>query len=142
MSRENFGGMLSLEMIGYFSEEEKSQHFPYPIDAVGFLYPTKGNFIAVISNFTSNDLRIKMKKSFSQTNLPTETLLFPSSISGFLDLSDHASYWKFNYPALLVTDTAFFRNDNYHTPHDTIDTLNFEKMKEVVNGTYWFLINL
>jgi Zn-dependent M28 family amino/carboxypeptidase len=134
-------GMISLEMIGYYSDEENSQRFPSPIKEIGFLFPSKGNFISVVSNFPSNDLRLKMKKSLKQTTIPTETLIFPSSIEGFLDLSDHASYWKFGYPALLITDTAFFRNENYHTPYDTIDTLNFDKMKEVVNGTYWFLVN-
>ena len=133
-------GMAVLEMIGYYSEEENSQRFPYPINKFN-LYPNTGNFIAIVSNFPSNDIRLELKKSFLKTNINTETLLFPSSIKGIIDLSDHNNYWKFDFPAVMITDTAFFRNENYHTPYDTIETLNFDKMAEVVKGTYWFLIN-
>ena len=59
-----------------------------------------------------------------------------------VDFSDHMNYWKFGYPAIMLTDTAFYRNPNYHSESDTIDTLNFDKMKEVIKGVYWALVNL
>jgi hypothetical protein len=59
-----------------------------------------------------------------------------------VDFSDHRNYWTFGYPAVMITDTAFYRNPHYHMPTDTIDTLDFEKMKEVVKGVMWSLLNM
>jgi hypothetical protein len=75
------------------------------------------------------------------TALKTRTLKAPSFVTG-VDFSDHLNYWKFGYAAVMITDTAFFRNHNYHEETDTMDTLDFNKMREVVNGVCWSIINI
>ena len=126
---------IILEMIGYFSEEPNSQN--YPIPAMNLLYPSVGIFIALVSNQASKELLKQAKKSFTsaQLEIGVESLAAPFHISG-LDFSDHRSYWEFGFPTLMVTDTAFMRNPHYHQPSDTIDTLDFNKMAEVVKGIY------
>jgi len=125
-------GMLCLEMTGYFSEERESQHFPLPF--FKWFYPDKGNFIALVSNLQSKRFLLKVKDAFKRgTNLPLESISTFSIVPG-VDFSDHWSFWKFDYPALMVTDTGFYRNPNYHSIGDTPETLNYEYMAEVVLG--------
>ncbi|MCG8337950.1 MAG: M28 family peptidase [Proteobacteria bacterium] len=138
-SAENVIGMISLEMIGYFTEEPDSQEFP--VSVMKLIYPTTGNFIAVVSNFSSSHLKNHFKKSLSLTSIDVETLAAPSSIKG-VDFSDHLNYWKHDMDAIMITDTAFFRNPHYHKKTDTIETLDFEKMKEVIKGVYWGVLEL
>ena len=138
-SAENVIGMISLEMIGYFTEEPDSQEFP--VSVMKLIYPTTGNFIAVVSNFSSSHLKNHFKKSLSLTSIDVETLAAPSSIEG-VDFSDHLNYWKHDMDAIMITDTAFFRNPHYHKKTDTIETLDFEKMKEVIKGVYWGVLEL
>ena len=104
-------------------------------------YPSKGNFIAVVGNMSSGDLVRHIKACLSKTSIDVRSLKAPSWITG-VDFSDHRNYWKFGYKAVMITDTAFFRNPNYHKETDTIETLNFEKMGEVVKGLVWALMNL
>jgi Zn-dependent M28 family amino/carboxypeptidase len=132
--------MICLEMIGYFSAQPKSQH--YPIGAMKLLYPTVGNFIAVIGNTSSRSLVGNMKSSMeTHASLPVSSIAAPAKIQG-IDFSDHQNYWKFGIPAVMITDTAFFRNANYHTTNDTIETLDFDSMTEVVRGVYGGLVSL
>ena len=135
----NVVGMICLEMIGYFTDEEKSQE--YPLGIMKLFYPSTGNFIAIVGNFKSGRLVKEVKTHMKTTSIETRTLKAPSWIVG-VDFSDHRNYWKFGYRAIMVTDTAFYRNPNYHKMTDTIDTLDFDKMKEVVKGVVWTLINL
>lgn len=128
--------MISLEMIGYFSEVEGSQEFPNPI--MRLLYPDRGNYIAVVDQmFTNNAHSIKQAIN-TYTDLPAYSINAPKSIPG-IDFSDHMSYWNNSYPAVMITDTAFYRNKNYHTPEDTYDKLNYEKMSQVVYGVFKYL---
>lgn len=128
--------MISLEMIGYFSEVEGSQEFPNPI--MRLLYPDRGNYIAVVDQmFTNNAHSIKQAIN-TYTDLPAYSINAPKSIPG-VDFSDHMSYWSNSYPAVMITDTAFYRNKNYHTPEDTYDKLNYEKMSQVVYGVFKYL---
>jgi Zn-dependent M28 family amino/carboxypeptidase len=132
--------MICLEMIGYFSESDKSQRFPLSI--LKLFYPSKGNFIAVVGNFTNYSLVKKIKRYIIEgSNVETYSINAPSFIPG-IDFSDHLNYWKHNYDAVMITDTAFYRNDNYHEYTDTFETLNFDKMAEVVKGIYWAVINM
>jgi Zn-dependent M28 family amino/carboxypeptidase len=126
--------MICLEMIGYFSDKPNSQS--YPVNAMKLVYPKVGNFIAVIGNMSSGSLVRTMKSGMkTHSNLPVSAMNAPAFIQG-IDFSDHQNYWKFGIPAVMITDTAFFRNSNYHTENDTIETLDFDKMTEVVRGIY------
>ena len=132
--------MICLEMIGYYTDKKKSQRYPLPI--LKLFYPDKGNFIAIVSKSNSKKIVKKMKQKIKETaNIDVQSLTTPIVIPG-INLSDHQSYWEYNYKALMITDTSFYRNPNYHQKTDTIETLNFDKMKEVVKGLYWAIINL
>jgi len=137
--RANVLGMVSLEMIGYYSNAPKSQFYPLPL--MRLFYPSQGNFIGVVGNFSSSRLITHFRDTVKLTAIDAESLKAPSFVIG-VDFSDHMNYWKFGYPAIMLTDTAFYRNPNYHSESDTIDTLNFDKMKEVIKGVYWALVNL
>lgn len=127
-------GMVSLEMLGYFSEEEDSQFYPFPLFRL--CYPNKGNFIAFVGNLTSRAFTQDLKRAFkSVSDFPVESLNSPSIIPG-VDFSDHRSFWKMGYQALMITDTAFYRNPHYHAPGDTCETLDYKKMAELVWGLY------
>ena len=129
-------GMICLESIGYFSDKKNSQE--YPIGIIKWFYPDKGNFIAVVGNFKSGSFLKEVKKHMREAAIGVESLKAPAMLPG-VDFSDHRNYWTFGYPAVMITDTAFYRNPHYHMPTDTIGTLDFEKMKEVVKGVVWSL---
>ncbi len=125
-------GMLCLEMIGYFTDEPDSQFFPLPF--FRWLYPNRGNFITLVGNISSKKFLTHAKSGFKKgTSLPVESLSTFSIIPG-VDFSDHRSFWKFGYNALMLTDTAFYRNPNYHGMGDTPETLDYERMAEVALG--------
>jgi len=132
-------GMICLEMIGFYSSEKKSQQ--YPLFAMKLLYPNEGNFIAVISNFKSSDFSKRVARHLKKANVNVEALKAPSFLTG-VDFSDHRNYWNFGYDAVMITDTSFYRNPNYHQSSDTIETINFEKMSEVVKGLCWSILNM
>ena len=138
-NKVNILGMLSLEMIGFYSDAAKSQAYPLPL--MKLFYPSKGNFIGVVGNFASFGLVRHFRNSVKLFSVDVESLSAPSFLIG-VDFSDHMNYWKFGYHAIMITDTSFFRNPHNHSRSYTIDTLNFEKMKEVIKGVYWALINL
>ncbi|MCJ8312492.1 MAG: M28 family peptidase [Saccharospirillaceae bacterium] len=128
--------MISFEMIGFFSDEPNSQK--YPIDLLGLIYPTVGNYIGIVDSIGSNNA-VGIKSSINKyTDLPAYSINAPSGIDG-LDLSDHRSYLGFGYPAVMVTDTAYYRNTKYHTRQDTYDRLNYELMAKVVYGVFKYV---
>jgi len=135
----NVRGTICLEMIGFFTTEEKSQE--YPFEAMKLIYPDKGNFIAVVGNFESSRLVKEVETHMKAASIDVRSLKAPSWIPG-VGFSDHRNYWKFGYNAVMITDTAFYRNPNYHEDTDTVDTLDFGKMKEVVKGVVWTLMNM
>jgi Zn-dependent M28 family amino/carboxypeptidase len=125
-------GMICLEMIGYFTDKPRSQH--YPLSSFRWLFPDTGDFIALVSNLQSRGLLSRVKDAFKRdTDLPVESLSTFSIIPG-IDFSDHRSFWEFGYEALMVTDTAFYRNPNYHGISDTYETLDYTSMAKVVLG--------
>lgn len=127
-------GMIALEMLGYFSEQKSSQY--YPNHLFKFFYPDKGNFIAFVGNIASLWFTRRVKSNFmSASEFPVESLNSVSIIPG-VDFSDHRNFWKFGYPAFMITDTGFYRNPNYHAPGDTPSTLNYEIMAELVRGLH------
>jgi Zn-dependent M28 family amino/carboxypeptidase len=126
--------MMSLEMIGYFTEKEGSQS--YPLSVLKYIYPSKGNFIAVVGQLTAVGLVQKVRKLMAaNSKVDVQFINAPRSLVG-VDFSDHRNYWEQGYPAVMVTDTAFLRNPNYHSKSDTIETLSFPQMAEVVEGVY------
>lgn len=132
--------MISLEMLGYYSNQDNSQS--YPLKLFNLIYPTRGNFIAIIGRIQewSEIRRIKeVYPVFSDVPMKSINALFPV---GGIELSDHRSYWREGYPAVMITDTAFFRNPHYHQTSDTIDKLDLKRMAKVVRGilsTLFFL---
>ena len=132
--------MLSLEMIGYFSDAPDSQNFP--IALLRALYPSQGNFIAVVGSLGESGLVRRVKRAMiGVAALPVYSINAPRFIPG-LDFSDHLSYWKEGYPALMITDTAFYRNRNYHTADDTPEKLDYRRMAMVVAEVYAAVIDL
>lgn len=125
---------VTLEMIGFFSDAPNSQEFPVP--ALRYLYPTTGNSIAIIGKMGAGRLTRRIKGAMKgASDLPVLSMNGPASVPG-VDFSDHRSYWAHGYPAVMITDTAFYRNANYHTAGDTPDTLNYERMGDVVDGVF------
>lgn len=130
--KEKVHGMICLEMLGYFSDREGSQHYPLPFMKLKF--PKAGNYIAMVGNRGSRKFTETVAGSFKEaTDLPCVTLNAPAIVVG-IDFSDHWSFGKFDYPAFMVTDTAFYRNPNYHGPTDLPDTLDYTRMAKVVEG--------
>ena len=125
-------GMICLEMIGYFTDLPNSQYFPFSF--LRWLYPDKGNFIIFVSNLQSKNFLIRLRDTFKKgTDLPVESISTLSIVPG-IDFSDHRSFWEFGYDAVMVTDTAFYRNPNYHERGDVPETLDYERMAKVVLG--------
>src|SRR3990172_275127 len=126
--------MLSLEMIGYFDDHQGSQGYPSRIFRL--FYPSPGNFLMVVGRSQDGELARRVKRVMrSATPLPVYSLNAPQSMEG-IDWSDHSSYWKRGYPALMITDTALNRNHEYHKAGDTADRLDYERMAMVVQGVY------
>jgi len=129
---EQVGGMICLEMIGYFCDQEGCQRYPVPF--MNTRFPKTGNFISMVGNMRSRSFTERFAKSFRQgTDLPVVTLNAPAIVIG-IDFSDHWSFNKLGYQALMVTDTAFYRNPHYHGPTDLPDTLDYSRMSNVVEG--------
>jgi hypothetical protein len=128
---ENIVAAVSIESIGVYADTDGSQKYPL---GFGALYPSKGNFLSFVGNVESRKLVRTATRSFRQTtNFPSEGAALPGAIPG-VGWSDHWSFWEAGYPAIMVTDTALFRNKNYHRPTDTPETLNYDRMARVVHG--------
>ncbi len=124
-------GMISLEMIGFFTDTPNSQRFPF--GPMRFVYPTTGNFIAVVGNLGSRRLVREIRRHMVGAGVGVESLAAPAWVPG-ISLSDQSSFWRHGYRAVMITDTAFYRNPHYHLPTDTPDTLDYQRMAEVVKG--------
>jgi Zn-dependent M28 family amino/carboxypeptidase len=133
-------GMLCLEMVGYYSQTPYSQSLPLPLRLTG--YPTTGNFIGLVSDRRSRPLMDRLAAAIKAAcRLPAVTLSVPfeGHILPEVRLSDHASFWDEGYPAIMLTDTAFMRNPNYHGPGDVMDHLDLEAMTELTLGLAHFI---
>jgi Zn-dependent M28 family amino/carboxypeptidase len=125
--------MVSLEMLGYYSSEPGSQHYP-PL--FKYCYPDRGDFIAFVSNLRSyKQLRQAVKTFRAHSDFFIEHLAAPILVPG-IALSDQFSFWRQGYPAFMITDTAFYRNPWYHTARDTPDRLCYEPFARLTNGLY------
>ncbi len=124
--------MISLETIGYYSNEPGSQSYPAP--GLGFLYPRTGNFIGFVGNVASRSLLRDAFEAFRQHGqIPSEGGALPGAIPG-VGWSDQWSFWQHGYPGIMVTDTAPFRYPHYHAASDTPDKLDYDSMTRVVAG--------
>lgn len=124
-------GMLSLESLGYYTDEPGSQSYP-PL--VGWLYPRRGDFVAVVGNLPSFGLTGRVARSLRRgQTVPVEWLAAPEAIEA-IGRSDHAAFWDHGFPAAMVTDTAPFRNPHYHEGSDTPETLDYERLASVTRG--------
>jgi hypothetical protein len=131
--------MICLEMIGFFSQRPGSQGLP--LFLLKPFYPDRGDFIAVVGRFSDRALVRTMRKWLrAGSTIDVRSINAPAQLPG-IDFSDHLNYWRLNIPAVMVTDTAFYRNPHYHERSDTPQTLDFAKMAEVVQGVYWALVN-
>jgi Zn-dependent M28 family amino/carboxypeptidase len=131
-NKVNVTGMISLEMIGYYCDKKGCQYYPFSF--FKWFYPETGNFIAFVGNVSSKDYTRSVKHAFQKAvALPVVSLNTVSLVPG-IDFSDHSSFWNFEYPAFMITDTAFYRNPNYHTAGDTTDTLDYKRMALLVSG--------
>jgi Zn-dependent M28 family amino/carboxypeptidase len=132
--------MLCLEMIGFFADRPGSQSFPF--GALKLFYPSRGNFIAVVGRPRDGLLVRRVKTSIrSAGGVPVRSINAPTGVPG-VGLSDHASYWAAGYPAVMITDTAFYRNPNYHAETDRPETLDYRRMAAVVDGVATAVRNL
>lgn len=128
---KNIVAMISLETLGYYSDREGSQHYPFPFSLV---YPSQGNFIGFVGDAGSRPLVRHLIGLFrSHARFPSEGIAAPAFIPG-IDWSDHWSYRQEAYSALMLTDTAPNRYLHYHTAEDSIDKIDFPRMARVVGG--------
>ena len=139
-NRENLLGMLCLESVGYFVQEPNSQQIPLALKFLG--YSTTGNYLGLVANWHSRPLLQKLERAFQAgSSLPVSSLAVP--LGGVFipetRLSDHANFWDEGYQAVMLTDTAFLRNPNYHGPEDTLDTLNLDAMVDLTLGLAHFV---
>jgi len=123
--------MLSLEMLGFYSDRPGSQSYPL---FLGFFYPDRANFVAIVSNLSSRKPLHQLVHAFrDHSDFPVESLAAFESVPG-LGWSDQFSFWRQGYPAVMVTDTAFYRYPYYHTALDTPDKVCYAPMTRVVEG--------
>lgn len=137
--KENIVAMLSLETMGFYSDQPGSQHYPFPFSV---FYPDTANFIAFVGNVRSRHLVRQAIGAFRKhARFPSEGLAAPDFIAG-IGWSDHWSFWQAGYPAIMITDTAFFRCNAYHTAADTAEKLDYERMARVVTGLVHTIMEL
>ncbi|WP_200873700.1 M28 family peptidase [Candidatus Magnetobacterium casense] len=128
---DKIAGMVSLETIGFYSDSPGSQKYP---SILRYFYPDTANFIGFVSNISSRELLYRCIKTFRNTTaFPSVGTVAPAWIPG-IGWSDHWSFWKEDYPAIMITDTAPFRYVHYHEMSDTPDKIDFDRMARVVAG--------
>jgi hypothetical protein len=128
---ENIVAAVSIETIGMYSDVEDSQHYPA---GFSYFFPSRGNFIGFVGNVRSQPLVREMIRAFRETTaFPSEGVAAPEWIAG-IGWSDQWSFWQEGYQGVMVTDTAPFRNPNYHLQSDTPETLDYDRMARVVQG--------
>ncbi|UCG14965.1 MAG: M28 family peptidase [Deltaproteobacteria bacterium] len=142
-AQERIDGMLCLEMVGYTCHLPGCQSYPFPLMFMN--YPKEGNFIGIVGNLSSRGLTSSVYKAFMKNrDLPVIKLTVP--LGGWampsVRLSDHSSFWDQGYKAVMITDSAFYRNPHYHLSSDTMDKLDFQFMAELVESLLIFFNSL
>ncbi|MDP6469032.1 MAG: M20/M25/M40 family metallo-hydrolase [Pirellulaceae bacterium] len=132
-------GMICLETIGCYLDEPHTQR--YPVALLRYLYPTTGNFMAVVGNVRSRRFVHRVIRGLRRTKFPSEGMAAPRWMKDIFR-SDHAAFWCCGYPALMITDTANFRYRHYHTAEDTPDKVNYAGLARVVTALGESLVDL
>jgi Zn-dependent M28 family amino/carboxypeptidase len=133
-------GMVSLEMIGFFSDDAHSQD--YPLNFLKLFYGNKGDFITLVNRIQKGKFARNFTKTYSKNKLiHSKKFTGPHTLTG-IDFSDHMNYWNSGISALMLTDTAFYRNKNYHESGDTIESLDLKRMSKVIDTLVETLLNL
>ncbi|MGI9404189.1 MAG: M28 family peptidase [Hyphomicrobium sp.] len=128
---ERVVGMISLETIGFFSDAAGSQKYPAPF---GLLFPSTANFISFVAMPGSRAFLHEVVAAFRRnTKFPTVGGTAPDQFEG-IGWSDHWSFWHLGYPAVMVTDTALYRYPYYHTPEDTPEKVDYDKLARITIG--------
>jgi len=138
-AKQRIDGMICLEMVGYTCSRGGCQRYPFPLQFFG--YPQKGDFIGIVGNRKSRKFSRQLYAAFRQNpDLPAVRLNVPLNgwILPAVRLSDHASFWDHGYRAVMVTDSAFYRNPYYHTSLDTMEKLDYDFMAQLVNSLMLF----
>jgi hypothetical protein len=129
--RERIVAMLTLEMLGYYDASRGAQRYPPPLAA---MYPDRGDFVAFAGNVRSRALIRQCTRAFRRAKvMPSESAALPELVEP-IGWSDQWSFWQFGWPAIMVTDTALFRNPHYHRDSDTPETLDYDRMARAVDG--------
>ncbi|NNK94912.1 MAG: M28 family peptidase [Desulfobacterales bacterium] len=141
-NKEQIDGMICLEMVGYTCNQPGCQKYPFPLMFMG--YPNRGDYIGIVGNYRSRKFTNTLFQSFKKNKaLPVEKLTVPGS--GYLlpniRLSDHAAFWDRGYNAVMITDTAFYRNPHYHRASDTMDKLDFSFMTQLVHSLVQYFLS-
>ena len=125
-------GMVALETLGYYDDQRGSQH--YPVGLLKLFYGSRGNYVTVAQKFGNGRFGREFARHYRQrAQLPVHRFKSPAWLPG-VDFSDHLNYWKFGYSAVLLTDTAFYRNLQYHQPGDTLGRLDFYRLALAVDA--------
>src|SRR5512137_117772 len=136
---EDIRAMMSLDSIGYFLHEPGSQRLPPPFS---WIYPTRGDFLAFIGNLSSRSAVTVATRGFHEGSaFPIEAGLSPEWVEG-ATWSDHASFWKYGYPAIQVTDTGGFRSPFHTGPGDTPEKLDYRALARIALGMYGSILEL
>jgi Peptidase family M28 len=141
-SNEQIDGMICLEMVGYTCKDPGCQDYPFPLMFLD--YPKQGDYIGIVGNFKSREFARDLSKAFSKNpDLPVVRLTVPGG--GYLlpsvRLSDHSSFWHRGYKAVMITDTAFYRNPHYHRASDTMEKLDYGFMAQLVKNLLLFFLS-
>ena len=125
-------GMVALETLDYFDDRKRTQS--YPLGPLKWVYGTRGNYITVAQKFGNGRFGRQFARRYKQAaTLPVKRFKAPAWLPG-IDFSDHLNYWHFGYPAVLLTDTAFYRNHHYHKPTDTLNRLDLHRLELAVEA--------
>lgn len=136
---EQLRAMFSLETMGYYSDAPGSQKYPPPLSS---LYPDRGNFVGFVGDLSSRSLVRESVGTFrAHATIASEGAALPAALPG-IGWSDHWAFWQVGYQAVMVTDTAFFRDPNYHQLSDTPEQLDFERLARVVVGLHATILEL
>ncbi|MFT4600248.1 MAG: hypothetical protein ACI857_000422 [Arenicella sp.] len=137
--KREVNGMICLEMIGYYDSAKKSQH--YPLRFLSMFYGSRGDFITIVNKFGKHKFARKFTSKFKKlSEVEAKKFTGPKGLQG-IDFSDHLNYWKFGISALMITDTAFYRNMHYHETGDKMEILDLPKMALVIDAVFKSLMS-